>query len=145
MQNIYDELIFMGNNVLYAIKGGKAGLINGQGEIIADFIYDDLSHKYSNYYLEENWLDFEYFSVTKDCYSMSLNGKIGVKDYNNNTILDFIYDKLFVKTRNVKNFIGLTNNLIDKSNEVPKMGLVYGDPGLGKTQTAVWWATRNDG
>ena len=36
------------------------------------------------------------------------------------------------------------NNLIDKSNEVPKMGLVYGDPGLGKTQTAVWWATRND-
>ena len=52
--------------------------------------------------------------------------------------------KLFVKTRNVKNFIGLMNNLIDKSNEVPKMGLVYGDPGLGKTQTAVWWATRND-
>ena len=52
--------------------------------------------------------------------------------------------KLFVKTRNVKNFIGLMNTLIDKSNEVPKMGLVYGDPGLGKTQTAVWWATRND-
>ena len=36
------------------------------------------------------------------------------------------------------------NNLIDKSNEVPKMGLIYGDPGLGKTQTAVWWATKND-
>lgn len=52
--------------------------------------------------------------------------------------------KLFVKTRNVKNFIGLMNNLIDKSSEVPKMGLVYGDPGLGKTQTAVWWTTRND-
>lgn len=52
--------------------------------------------------------------------------------------------KLFVKTRNVKNFIGLMNNLIDKSTEVPKIGLVYGDPGLGKTQTAVWWATRND-
>ena len=52
--------------------------------------------------------------------------------------------KLFVKTRNVKNFIGLMNNLIDKSNEVPKMGLIYGDPGLGKTQTAVWWATNND-
>lgn len=52
--------------------------------------------------------------------------------------------KLFVKTRNVKNFIGLMNNLIDKSTEVPKIGLVYGDPGLSKTQTAVWWATRND-
>ena len=34
--------------------------------------------------------------------------------------------KLFVKTRNVKNFIGLMNNLIEKSNEVPIMGLVYG-------------------
>jgi len=52
--------------------------------------------------------------------------------------------KLFVKTRNVKNFIGLMNNLKDKSNEVPKMGLVYGDPGLGKTQTAIWWAVRNE-
>jgi len=52
--------------------------------------------------------------------------------------------KLFVKTHNVKNFVGLMNNLIDKSNEVPKMGLVYGDPGLGKTRFAVWWAGRND-
>lgn len=34
--------------------------------------------------------------------------------------------KLFVKTHNVKNFVELMNNLIDKSNEVPKMGLVYG-------------------
>lgn len=42
--------------------------------------------------------------------------------------------KLFVKTRNVKNFIDLMNNLIDKSNEVPKMGLIYGDPGLGKIE-----------
>ena len=52
--------------------------------------------------------------------------------------------KLFVKTRNVKDFIGLMNNLIDKSSEASKMGLVYGDPGLGKTQTAVWQATKND-
>ena len=28
--------------------------------------------------------------------------------------------KLFVKTRNVKNFIDLMNNLIDKSNEVQR-------------------------
>ncbi len=57
---------------------------------------------------------------------------------------EVLMHKLFVKTRNVKNFIGLMNKLIDKSNEVPKMGLIYGDPGLGKTQTAVWWATNND-
>ena len=42
--------------------------------------------------------------------------------------------RLLVKTRNVKNFVDLMNNLIDKSSEVPKMGLVYGDPGLGKNQ-----------
>lgn len=57
---------------------------------------------------------------------------------------EVLMHKLFVKTRNVKNFVGLMNNLIDKSNDVPKMGLIYGDPGLGKTQTAVWWATNND-
>ena len=57
---------------------------------------------------------------------------------------EVLMHKLFVKTRNVKNFIGLMNNLIDKSNEVPKMGLIYGDPGLGKSRTAVWWATQND-
>jgi len=111
MQNIYDELIFMGNNVLYAVKDGHAGLINGQGEIIADFIYDDLSHKYSNYYFEENWIDFEYFSVTKDCYSMSLNGKMGVKDYSNNTILDFIYDRIKIQTmKNDKYIIAVKDN-----------------------------------
>ncbi len=52
--------------------------------------------------------------------------------------------RLLVKTRNVKNFVDLMNNLIDKSSEVPKMGLVYGDPGLGKTKTAIWWAGIND-
>ena len=57
---------------------------------------------------------------------------------------EVLMNKLFVKTSNVKNFIGLMNNLIDKSNEGPKIGLIYGDPGLGKTQTAVWWATNND-
>ena len=57
---------------------------------------------------------------------------------------EVLMHKLFVKTRNVKNFIGLMNNLIDKSNDVPKMGLIYGDPGLGKSRTAVWWATQND-
>ena len=52
--------------------------------------------------------------------------------------------KIFVKTKNVKGFINLMNNLSKTSREVPKMGLVYGDPGLGKTQTALWWATKNN-
>ena len=50
--------------------------------------------------------------------------------------------KIFVKTTNVKNFIGLVENLINKPKNIPKMGLVYGEPGLGKSQTALWLACK---
>ena len=53
--------------------------------------------------------------------------------------------KIFVKTQNVKNFIGLVDNLINKPKNIPKMGLVYGEPGLGKSQTALWLACKYDG
>lgn len=44
----------------------------------------------------------------------------------------------FVKTKNVKNFITMTTNLQTRTEGVPGMVLVYGEPGLGKTQTALW-------
>ncbi len=53
--------------------------------------------------------------------------------------------RIFVRTNNVKNFIGLVENLINKPNNIPKMGLVYGEPGLGKSQTALWIAAKYDG
>ena len=53
--------------------------------------------------------------------------------------------KIFVKTQNVKNFIGLVENLISKPKNIPKMGLVHGEPGLGKSQTALWLACKYDG
>ena len=53
--------------------------------------------------------------------------------------------KIFVKTNNVKNFIGLVENLQNKPKNIPKMGLVYGEPGLGKSQTALWLACNYDG
>ena len=53
--------------------------------------------------------------------------------------------KIFVKTTNVKNFIGLVENLINKPKNIPKMGLVYGEPGLGKSQTALWLACKYNG
>ena len=53
--------------------------------------------------------------------------------------------KIFVKTQNVKNFIGLVENLINKPKNIPKIGLVYGEPGLGKSQTALWLACKYDG
>ena len=54
-------------------------------------------------------------------------------------------NKVFVKTQNVKNFIGLVETLINKPKNIPKMGLVYGEPGLGKSQTALWLACKYDG
>jgi len=54
-------------------------------------------------------------------------------------------NKIFVKTTNVKNFIGLVENLINKPKNIPKMGLVYGEPGLGKSQTALWLACKYNG
>ncbi len=50
----------------------------------------------------------------------------------------------FVKTQNVKNFIGLIENLINKTKNIPKMALVYGEPGLGKSQTALWLSCKYD-
>lgn len=52
--------------------------------------------------------------------------------------------KVFVKTQNVKSFITLINNLQNKPDGVSKMSLVYGEPGLGKSRTALWLAAQND-
>lgn len=53
-------------------------------------------------------------------------------------------NKIFVKTQNVKNFIGLVENLLNKPKNIPQMGLIYGEPGLGKSQTALWLACKYD-
>lgn len=53
-------------------------------------------------------------------------------------------NRTFVKTQNVKNFIGLVENLLNKPKNIPKMGLLYGEPGLGKSQTALWLACKYD-
>lgn len=52
--------------------------------------------------------------------------------------------KVFVKTQNVKKLIAMMNNLQNRAEGVPGMGLVYGEPGLGKTYTINWWAIKND-
>ena len=54
-------------------------------------------------------------------------------------------NRTFIKTNNVKNFIGLVENLNNKPKNIPKMGLIYGEPGLGKSQTALWLACKYDG
>lgn len=53
-------------------------------------------------------------------------------------------NRIFVKTTNVKNFVCLVEKLLNKPKNIPKMGLIYGEPGLGKSQTALWLACKYD-
>lgn len=52
--------------------------------------------------------------------------------------------KTFVKTKNVKQFVSLMDELQKLPPNIPRLALVYGEHGLGKTKTIIWWATKND-
>ena len=52
--------------------------------------------------------------------------------------------KVMVKTKNVKRFVSLMENLKNLPPNIPKLALIYGSHGLGKTKTLIWWATKND-
>ena len=53
-------------------------------------------------------------------------------------------NKVFVKTKNVKQMVSMMNRLRNREDGVPWMGLIYGEPGLGKTYAITWWAAQND-
>ena len=69
----------------------------------------------------------------------------GYKNLKTQRSTNCFMNKIFVKTNNVKNFIGLVENLNNKPKNIPKMGLIYGEPGLGKSQTALWLACKYAG
>lgn len=52
--------------------------------------------------------------------------------------------RIFVKTKNVRAFVALAEKLKNTPSNVPKIGLVYGEPGLGKTNTILWWSLKQD-
>lgn len=52
--------------------------------------------------------------------------------------------KTFVKTKNIKNFVSLMEELKTLPPNIPKIALVYGEYGLGKSETIKWWTFRND-
>jgi DNA transposition AAA+ family ATPase len=52
--------------------------------------------------------------------------------------------KIFSKTKNVKGFINLIYNLKNKPENISKIGLIYGEAGLGKTKTALYLAIQHD-
>lgn len=45
--------------------------------------------------------------------------------------------RTFVKTKNVRAFVSLIERLNNTKYNVPKIGLVYGEPGLGKSNTVL--------
>ncbi|MBI5582526.1 MAG: AAA family ATPase, partial [Deltaproteobacteria bacterium] len=52
--------------------------------------------------------------------------------------------KAFVQTKSVQKFTSTMNALNGRGDGVPGMALVFGEPGLGKTRTALWY-TNQDG
>lgn len=52
--------------------------------------------------------------------------------------------KTFIKTKNVKKLVALFDEIKNLPPNIPKLALVYGEHGLGKTHSIIWWATRND-
>ncbi len=53
--------------------------------------------------------------------------------------------RTFVKTSNVNAFVTAMSRLQKREEGIPGMALVYGEPGVGKTRTALWWGLQNDG
>lgn len=48
----------------------------------------------------------------------------------------------FAMTSNVELFVALANSLESRDRGVDGMGLVFGEPGLGKSRTAIWYADK---
>lgn len=51
---------------------------------------------------------------------------------------------VFIKTKNVKRLLSLLDEVQKLPPNIPKLAMVYGEHGLGKTHSVIWWATRND-
>lgn len=52
--------------------------------------------------------------------------------------------KCFIKTKNVKQFFTMMDELQRLPSNIPKIALVYGEHGLGKSKAIQWWADKNN-
>lgn len=50
----------------------------------------------------------------------------------------------FVKTKNFKNFVSLASKLKNLPDNIPRLALLYSEPGIGKTHMLLKWALDND-
>lgn len=53
-------------------------------------------------------------------------------------------NKIFVRTKNVKKFVALMEEVKQLPANIPKIVLVFGEYGLGKSETIKWWTFKND-
>ena len=53
-------------------------------------------------------------------------------------------NKVFVRTKNVKKFVALMEEVKQLPTNIPKIVLVFGEYGLGKSETIKWWTFKND-
>lgn len=53
--------------------------------------------------------------------------------------------KNFVQTKSVSKFLSAMNSLNGRGDGVPGMALVFGEPGLGKSRTALWYTNQDGG
>ena len=52
--------------------------------------------------------------------------------------------RAFVKTKNVRDFAAAMTRLKNAQAGIPRMALLSGKFGLGRTEAAMWWAAQND-
>ncbi len=53
--------------------------------------------------------------------------------------------KVFASCSNTSRFVSAMERLQERDGDLPGMALIFGEPGLGKTKTALWWALQNNG
>jgi len=51
---------------------------------------------------------------------------------------------VFARTSNVVRFTDAMGRLQERDEDLPGMALIYGEPGLGKTRTALWWVLQHE-
>jgi hypothetical protein len=52
--------------------------------------------------------------------------------------------KVFIRTKNVKRFVALMDELQKLPPNIPKLALIYGEHGLGKTYSIMWWVDKQN-
>lgn len=106
---MYNGLIFDNakdfiNDLACVEINGKWGIINTKGELVVDFVYEDLNCQQG-----------------EQTYTAKLNGKYGLIDLNQNVIIDFQYDSLWVSDFHNGTFQAELNGkfgIIDKNNKI---------------------------